>query len=362
MKKIIFFHLLNNYSGSPRVLADVISVTKDKYDVTLITSATDGFLSDLKIKSHLFSYDWNKNKLITLLRLIYAQLVFVFYAIKYGNKNTVFYINTMQPSVAGLVGKLFGASVVFHIHETSTSQKYFGRFYKIIRKYVNGSEIFVSKYIHEKEIINEDRSLVIYNTISREIAETSIKSNYRHKTGDTYNVLMICSLRDYKGVPELFELANKFKKDRSIKFHLLVDGSISDIEKYTKNKTLPENMSIFPRTNEPEKYLINTSLLLNLSRIDEWIETFGLTILEAISFGIPCIVPPVGGPVEIIDDRINGFCISSYELDKIFQEINNLKDDENKSIEFSKQSKLKSQFFSREKFNDSILAFLETLI
>jgi len=103
MKKIIFFHLLNNYSGSPRVLADVISVTKDKYDVTLITSATDGFLSDLKIKSHLFSYDWNKNKLITLLRLIYAQLVFVFYAIKYGNKNTVFYINTMQPSVAGLV-------------------------------------------------------------------------------------------------------------------------------------------------------------------------------------------------------------------------------------------------------------------
>ena len=265
----------------------------------------------------------------------------------------------MQPSIAGLIGKLFGASVVFHIHETSSSQKYFGRFYKIIRKYVNGSEIFVSKYIYEKEIINEDRSLVIYNTISREIAETSIKSNYKHKTGNLYNVLMICSLRDYKGVPEFFELANKFKKESSIQFNLLVDGSISDIEKYTNNKTVPENMSIFPRTSEPEKYLIDTSLLLNLSRIDEWVETFGLTILEAMSFGIPCIVPPVGGPVEIIDHQVNGFCISSYELDRIFQEINCLKNDENKSITFSKQSKLKSEFFSREKFNSSILTFLE---
>lgn len=361
-KKIIFFHLLNNYSGSPRVLADVISVTKYKYDVALITSSTDGFLSDLKIKLHLFSYGWNKNKLITLLRLIYAQLAFVFYAIKYANKNTIFYLNTMQPSIAGLIGKLLGASVVFHIHETSSSQKYFGNFYKLIRKYVNGYEIFVSKYIHQKEIINEDKSVVIYNTVSREIADVSLKSNYKHKTDDSYNVLMICSLRDYKGVPEFFELAKKFKNDNGIKFNLLVDGSISDIEKYITNKTLPDNMSIFPRTSEPERYLLDTSLLLSLSRIDEWVETFGLTILEAISFGIPCIVPPLGGPVEIIDDRINGFCISSYELDKIFMEINNLKDDENKSIEFSKQSKLKSQFFSREKFNDSILKFLEELI
>ena len=111
----------------------------------------------------------------------------------------------------------------------------------------------------------------------------------------------------------------------------------------------------------PEKFLAKTSLLLNLSRIDQWIETFGLTILEAMYFGIPCIVPNLGGPTEIIDHGINGFCISSYEVESIYNKIKELSKDPFTSKILSKNAKIKSEFFSREKFQDSILRFLNNV-
>ena len=360
-KKIIFFHLLNNYSGSPRVLADVISITKNKYDIVLITSNSEGFLSNLNVKTIFIKYDWSENKMITLIRFIYAQLNFIFYSFKFLNRNNIFYINTQQPSIVALVAKIIGVNVVFHIHETSISQKYFGKFYKFIRRIVKGYEIFVSNYIYQKEVIDSDRSTVIYNTVSNKILKKSLNSTYRHYINNTFNILMICSLRDYKGIPEFFELAKKFKNDNSIKFNLLVDGTLPEINKYLISKKISDNIKIIPRTNTPEKYLMECSLLLNLSRTDQWIETFGLTILEAMNFGIPCIVPPIGGPIEIVDNGVNGFHISSYDINKISDVIRDLKVDNNKLLKLSKQSKIKSKYFSKEKFQSHIFDFLEKI-
>ena len=47
-KKIIVFHLLNNFTGSPMVLRNVIELMVRKgYDVELYTSSGDGFLSGI---------------------------------------------------------------------------------------------------------------------------------------------------------------------------------------------------------------------------------------------------------------------------------------------------------------------------
>jgi glycosyltransferase involved in cell wall biosynthesis len=360
-KKIIFFHLFNNYSGSPRVLADVISIVKNNYDIVLVTSNTEGFLSSLNVETRLINYDWSNNKLITLFRFIYAQLNFIFFALKYSKSDTIFYINTQQPSIAGFIGKILRVPVVFHIHETSISQKYFGKIYKLIRKYVNGFEVFVSNYIYQKEIINKDCSEIIYNTISTQVEDVSLKSNYKYKYNDFFNVLMICSMRDYKGIPEFSQIAQILQVDESIKFNLLLDGSERDIRKFMFSKEIPSNVSIHSRSNSPERYLKECSLLLNLSRTDQWIETFGLTVLEAINFGIPCIVPPIGGPTEIIDDGINGYCISSYDINTISKKIKVLSQNKIKTMELSRQSKLKSDFFSRDKFRKQILIFLNKI-
>ena len=359
--KIIFFHLYNNYSGSPRVLADILSIVKKKYKVQLVTSRTTGFLTDIDVDKKLISYNWSEKKFVTLINFIFAQFSFVYFAFILGDKNSVFYINTQQPTIVGLIGKLKGNPVVFHVHEKSSSQKYFGRIYRRIREFVKGEEVFVSNYIKEVEKITDYNSQVIYNTISNNLFSESRDFIYAPFIKGEFVVSMICSLRDYKGIPELLGVGSLLTGNKHIKFQLVVDGSEEATKKYFKMLKVPENVFIYPRTSSPEDYFKNSSLVLNLSRVDEWIETFGLTILEAMNFGIPCIVPPIGGPIEIIDDGVNGFCISSYNLEDIALKIEELSINPDLCLQLSRAAKIKSCFFSKEKFEKDMLEFIDTL-
>ena len=48
MNKIIFIHLLNDFSGSPKVLSQIVKSYKNKnHDVELFTSKDEGFLSNI---------------------------------------------------------------------------------------------------------------------------------------------------------------------------------------------------------------------------------------------------------------------------------------------------------------------------
>ncbi|MBD1861909.1 MULTISPECIES: sucrose synthase [Trichocoleus] len=50
-------------------------------------------------------------------------------------------------------------------------------------------------------------------------------------------------------------------------------------------------------------------------------EAFGLTILEAMISGIPTFATQFGGPLEIIQDRVNGFYINPTKLDEMAEKI-----------------------------------------
>ena len=77
-KKIIFFHLLNNYSGSPNILSLVIKgLVEEGYKIELYTSKNEGFLSDIEgVTYHMVNYDFLKNTFLTLFLFILAQIRF----------------------------------------------------------------------------------------------------------------------------------------------------------------------------------------------------------------------------------------------------------------------------------------------
>lgn len=66
MKKIVCFHLLNDYSGSPKVLNLILKGLSMKgYEIDLVTSRNTGILDELSsckyVKMYRYRYLFNNN-------------------------------------------------------------------------------------------------------------------------------------------------------------------------------------------------------------------------------------------------------------------------------------------------------------
>ncbi len=82
------------------------------------------------------------------------------------------------------------------------------------------------------------------------------------------------------------------------------------------------NLKILSRQTDVSKFYNEASVVLNLSDKRQFVETFGLTALEAMSAGLPVIVPTEGGIAEMVEDGVNGYKMDVQELDEIEKQIN----------------------------------------
>lgn len=359
MKKIVCIHLFNDFSGSPFILSQSINIlAKNDYIVDLYTSDTDGFLTDTQSNRFSVFYKRSNNKLFVLFYYLLSQFILFFKLLKYRNEDVIFYINTIMPFGAALAGKILGKKVIYHIHETSIRPKVLKSFLKKIISLTSSFNIFVSNYLMEEEKIDNVQSEVIYNALPNQFMKKANLHIYQY-TDNQFNVLMICSLKAYKGVYEFIEIANKCIENKRIKFNLVLNAYQIEINDFFENISVPNNIVLYPSQKDVSKFYSDSNLVLNLSRIDGWIETFGMTILESMSYGVPCIVPPVGGPVEIVDDSINGYCRNSYNTDDISKLILKLSEDKKLLQNLSLKAREKSEFFTTVSFEKNILKVLE---
>ena len=75
--KILFAHLLNNYTGSPKVLSVLLEglAADGSMDISLLTSKTDGFLSGIpNITYYSNFYRWHENKLLRAVQFALSQV------------------------------------------------------------------------------------------------------------------------------------------------------------------------------------------------------------------------------------------------------------------------------------------------
>ncbi len=261
----------------------------------------------------------------------------------------------MLPFGAGLAGKLMGKPVYYHIHETSLTPASFKHFLRSIVQKTASKVIFVSKALEEAESFENILQEVIYNALPSELLNVALSSPYQHRRDENFNVLMICSLKAYKGVEEFVKIAFQCEEQKEITFTLVLNAEQYEVDAYLRGRKLPSNIVLVPRQNNLVPYYQQASLLLNLSRIDEWVETFGLTIIEAMAFGIPVIVPPVGGPTEIVTNGQEGYLISSYEIEKILDMIKELSHNEEKCLKFSQSARKRVEYFDEIHFEENVL-------
>ncbi len=312
--RIFAFHLLNDYSGSPKVLKQLVNGwTNNGIDCHIVTcSGREGFLSDIKgVKYHHYWYRFAQNPFVRLIFLMISQILLIIKMYPVITKSDVIYVNTVLPFGAGILGKLKGCKVIYHIHETSMKPWILKKILFGIADVTSTEVVYVSKYLSEQETMSKPGH-VLYNALETSFLSKALLN--RKVTPDYKNVLMICSLKAYKGVNEYLQLA---KKNPEYAFRLVVNASAIDIEGYFAGQNLPQNLTIFPTQKDVHPHYQWADVVLNLSRPDGWVETFGLTVIEAMAYGLPVIVPPVGGIAELVEKGVNGYKADSRNVNHI---------------------------------------------
>lgn len=353
MNKVVAVHLYNDYSGSPKVLQQWLQQLTAQYPVTvdLYTSAGPGFLSDLTGSTGITGfhqpYRLLKNRWFRLFYLFFHQVNLFIRLLRYRNEPVVFYVNTMLPFGAILAGKVCGKKVVVHIHETSVKPILLKKFYRAVISRCASEIIYVSRYLQQTESFSSIPSRVVYNALSDAFSREALRFlTGKEATGERqpFTVLMLCSLKPYKGVYEFTELA---RAAGNIRFILVLNADQEAINEFYKVPP-PINLEVYGRQSDVHPFYQQAHLLMNLSRPDEWVETFGLTALEAMSYGLPVIVPPVGGIAEIVEDYVTGFRISCYQQQEMIMRIHELMLDDQLYHRMSKAALEESQCFQPE--------------
>ena len=321
-KHIICFHLFNDYSGSPQVLKIVLEgLLKKGHQIDLISS-TGGALDELlhynNLHKHFYHYHFSNNPIVTLFRYSTIQIYTFMLTFRWlFHKDVVFYINTLLPVGPALAGRIMRKRVVYHYHENAFVK---GAFYRVLAAAMQklAHEIICVSRYQASFLKRKEGVTVIPNALPQEFIERLIpapKAAFEQK-----RVLMLGSLKLYKGPLEFIELAKRMPQ---FTFELVVNDTQESINRFMEEHQIKmsNNLIIYPRQNDVVAFYNRAALVLNLSDKKQVVETFGLTALEAMSAGLPVIVPTEGGIAEMVEDGINGYKIDVQELDKIERKI-----------------------------------------
>lgn len=184
--------------------------------------------------------------------------------------------------------------------------------------------------------------------------------NYNFKP--SLNLVAVARLSKEKGFLDLLEviyiLKNYFP---NIKLNLIGDGNEKDnLINRINELHLDKNVKMhgFKKRNEINKILKKCSIYCMTS----FEESFGLSVIEAMGFGIPCVAfDDAKGVLEIIDAN-TGIIIQNRDKLKMAKEIKKLLEDSKKLIKMSKNAYQKSLNYSFESVKKEWLEFYKGVL
>lgn len=111
--------------------------------------------------------------------------------------------------------------------------------------------------------------------------------------------------------------------------------------------------------NDKIPFFINADALI----FPTYYETFGLVLLEAMEFSLPCISTYEGGIPSIIDDEVNGFLVPTQNVEELTKAMIRLIENPQKSIQLGKNAREKfTQYYTLKTFEYRIKNILSDIL
>ena len=314
--KILFIHTLDSYTGAAKVGAEIIKSIKKEKDLFYISCDKGAFLENSSNEKNIFT-NLSNNKSINF---ILFQLTGFFYLLKNHKKYDLIFINALGPFLP-LLGTFFlrNKRVIQYIHEQ-----------KIINPILNFLCLTTTKIVRP-EIIYSSYFLKKYHNfnfgISNVLTPPVSENFYKIPPNDLNNkniVLMVSSLKVYKGVTKFINVSNLFFLDDSnVEFQLVLSCTPSEFNNYLtfNNLKINTNLKILFKPSNIVNIYHSCKVVINLTQRVSIIESYGLSLVEAITCGKPIICPNIGGPFEINQNEKFGLFVDEASEKDIINKI-----------------------------------------
>ena len=170
-------------------------------------------------------------------------------------------------------------------------------------------------YIHKKKntwntkvdqyipLTNFAKQKILSSSLGLQQNQLTVKPNFVEDFGFDYEkedyFLFVGRLSIEKGIDLLLEVFGKNNKK------LIIIGT-GPLENQVKKASITHPNIIYVGFQQKDFIIQKLKKAKALIFSSVWYETFGLTIIEALSTATPVIAPNIGSPNEIIQDTING--------------------------------------------------------
>lgn len=168
-------------------------------------------------------------------------------------------------------------------------------------------------------------------------------SHIEHSTCKNKQVIFVGRFSYQKGIDyaiDIWKIVHQKFPDWEL--HLYGEGELKEIYvSEIKKQSLDTTIFIHKPTSHIDNTYKESSIFMLTSRY----EPFGLVIPEAMSCGIPCIAFKCSGPINIIDDQINGLLIDNGNIQKFADAICYLIENEQIRKTMGQKAIEKAQFY-----------------
>ncbi len=220
------------------------------------------------------------------------------------------------------IAKFFHKKVVWHMHAGRFAVFYQQHRYAV-RKVVDKSDVIIALSEYWKEYFKNEfptkRVEIIKNVISAPVV-------HKQQTG-YFTLLFLGLLGKNKGIYDLLECIRDHKVEFQGKLKLYIggNGEIEHVKQLIKEYGIVD-IVIF------EGWVSGDKKIELLNKSDAYIlpsykEGLPISILEAMSYGMPIISTPVGGIPEIVSNGENGYLVEPGNKEDIYKAIMSLLND-----------------------------------
>lgn len=366
MKKITILALHLGYGGIENCISNLANSLVDDYEVNIISTyklyekpvfklndkiKIKYLMTDLKPNKQELKQSLKKLKLITFfkelkksIKILKLKKNLMIEVIKNCDSDVIISTRDIHNNWLSKYGRDKTLKIGWEHNHHHNNKRYINK----VTKSVLGLDYFVlvskdlTKFYSEKLKDKKVKCVYIPNSINFFPQEKAKL--------ETENLISIGRLSHEKGYLDLIDIFKELhQKYPDSKLNIIGDGpDRKKIEKKIRDNKLEDYIILhgFQEKEYINKYLEKSSVYIMTS----YTESFGLVLLEAFAYGIPCVAySSAEGANEIISDNWDGYLIKDRDKNKMIKRICELLSNRNRRLIMGANGIKKAQEFNTQK-------------